>query len=217
MRAAVLCLLSACAAYPQFRGTGQLVVAPTIITESKGHIVDSLDPADLILYDNNVPRPIQTDYAFFPISLVVAVETSQASKGVLDKLGSSGILFTQLMAGDKGETALISFSDDVKQIVDFTSDPDDLAHELKRMRPSGSGAAALDGLATALDMLSHRKAGRRLIVLMIAESRDRASQAARCRRARSTTERRGILAHLLHHLDAIYRPPRHHHRRRRGS
>jgi VWFA-related protein len=174
MRAAALCLLTASAAFAQFRGGAQLVVAPTTIRDSKGRIVDSLDPSDLVLYDNNVPRPIQADYALYPISLVVAVETSQSSKAVLDKLGSSGILFSQLMAGDKGETALLTFSDDVTQLVDFTAEPDDLAHELKRLRPNGSGAAMLDGLAKALDMLARRTPGRRLIVLMIAESRDRA-------------------------------------------
>jgi VWFA-related protein len=177
MRAAVLCLLSASAAWPQFRSTVPLVVAPTTVKDGKGRIVNGLEPADLILRDNNVIRPIQSDIAVFPISLVVAVESSESSKAVLDKLGSSGILFSQLLAADQGETALISFSDNVTQIVDFTSDPDDLTHELKRMRPDGGGAAVLDGLARALDMLSHRKPGRRLIVLMICESRDRSSQA----------------------------------------
>jgi VWFA-related protein len=177
MRAVVLCLLSACAAWPQFRSTVPLVVAPTTVKDSKGKIVDGLEPSDLILYDNNVLRPIQADIAVYPISLVVVVESSENSKAVLDKLGSSGILFSQLLAADQGETALISFSDNVTQIVNFTSDPDDLSHELKRMRPDGGGAAALDGLVTALDMLSHRKPGRRLIVLMISESRDRSSQA----------------------------------------
>jgi VWFA-related protein len=176
MRAAVLFLLSACAAWPQFRSTVPLVVAPTTIKDSKGRIVDGLEPSDLILYDNNVLRPIQADIAVYPISLVVAVESSENSKAVLDKLGSSGILFSQLLAADQGETALISFSDQVTELVPFTSDPDDLTHELKRMRPDGGGAAALDGLTRALDMLAHRKPGRRLIVLMISESRDRSSQ-----------------------------------------
>jgi VWFA-related protein len=176
MRAAVLCLLSACVAWPQFRSTVPLVVAPTTITDRQGHIVDSLDPSGLVLYDNNVPRPIQADLAFFPISLVVAVESSQSSKAILGKLGGSGILFSQLLAADQGETALISFSDAVTELAGFTSDPDDLAHELKRMRPDGGGAAVLDGLSKALDMLAHRRPGRRLIVLMISESRDRSSQ-----------------------------------------
>jgi VWFA-related protein len=175
MRALAVCLLSACAAWPQFRGSGQLVVAPTTIKDSKGRTVGGLEPSDLILYDNNVLRPIQADMALYPISLVVAVESNENSKAVLDKLGSSGILFAQLLAADQGETALISFSDRVTQVVDFTSDPDDLTHELKRMKPDGGGAAALDALSKAFEMLAHRKPGRRLVVLMISESRDRGS------------------------------------------
>jgi VWFA-related protein len=175
MRAALFCLLTACAAWPQFRSTVPLVVAPATIKDGRGRMVDGLDPADLVLYDNNVPRPIHADVAVYPISLVVAVESSESSKAILDKLGSSGILFSQLLAADQGETALISFSDAVAERAPFTSDPDDLTHELKRMRPDGGGAAVLDGLTTALDMLAHRKPGRRLIVLMICESRDRTS------------------------------------------
>jgi VWFA-related protein len=139
-------------------------------------LVDGLDPSDLLLYDNNVLRPIQADLAVSPISLVVALETSASSKAVLDKLGGSGILFSELLAADRGETALITFSDDVSERVGFTADPDDLTHELQRIRPEGKGAAVLDGLSKALDMLAHRPPGRRLMVLMISESRDRSSK-----------------------------------------
>ena len=66
---------------------------------------------DLILYDNNVPQAIQMDWMTYPICLVVAVQTSSNSGAVIDKLGGSGILFTQLLAADAGETAVISFSD----------------------------------------------------------------------------------------------------------
>jgi hypothetical protein len=176
MRCVLVFLLSACAAWAQFRGASQLVVAPTAIRDSKGRMVDGLDPADLILYDNNVLRPIQADMAAYPISLVVAVESGENSKAVLDKLGNSGILFSQVMAADQGETALISFSDHVTPLVDFTSDPDDLTSALQRIRPDGAGDAALEGLMKALDMLAHRRNGRRLIVLMISENRDRSSK-----------------------------------------
>jgi VWFA-related protein len=176
MRRVLVYLLSACAAWPQFRGASQLVVAPTTIRDSNGRMVDGLDPSDLILYDNNVLRSIQADLAAYPISLVVAVESSESSKAVLDKLGSSGILFSQVIAAEQGETALISFSDHVTPLVDFASEPDDLTNALKRIRPDGAGDAALEGLMKALDMLAHRKPGRRLIVLMISENRDRSSK-----------------------------------------
>ncbi|HWC96355.1 MAG TPA: hypothetical protein VG456_06395, partial [Candidatus Sulfopaludibacter sp.] len=113
MRVIACSLLTICAAWGQFRSTVPLVVAPTTVTDSKGRYVDGLDTEDLILYDNNVPQKIHLDWMTFPISVVVAVQTSDNSRPVLDKLGGSGILFTQLLAGEGGETAVISFSDEV--------------------------------------------------------------------------------------------------------
>ena len=102
MRAAALLLLIATVAGAQFKSTATLVVAPTTVTDSKGKYVDAVVPEDLVLYDNGVRQPIQVDESFNPISLVVAVQTSANSAAILDKLGSSGILFTDLLAGDRG-------------------------------------------------------------------------------------------------------------------
>jgi len=43
------------------------------------------------------------DWMTYPIDLVVAVQTSSNSGAVVDKLGGSGILFTQLLAADAGK------------------------------------------------------------------------------------------------------------------
>jgi VWFA-related protein len=166
-----------CICFAQFSTTVQLVVAPTTITDSKGRYVDGLTPDDLILYDNNVPQKIRMDWMTYPISLVVAVQTSANSGAVIDKLGGSGILFTQLLAADAGETAVLSFSDEVKVHQDFTSDPDLVTHSLRMLRKEGGNAHMLDAMVKALDMLEGKRQGRRLIILMIAEKRDRGSEA----------------------------------------
>jgi hypothetical protein len=98
MRLTVAILLLSLSASAQFKSTVPLVVAPTTVTDSKGHNVDGLSADDLILYDNNVPQKIQMDWTSYPIDLVVAVQTSANSGAVIDKLGGSGILFTQLLA-----------------------------------------------------------------------------------------------------------------------
>jgi len=161
----------------QFKTTVPLVVAPTTVADSKGHYVDGLTTADLILYDNNVPQPIQMDWMMYPIDLVVAVQTSSNSGAVIDKLGGSGILFTELLAADAGQTAVISFSDDVKLHQDFTGDPDLVTHALRMLRKEGGNAHILDALQQALVMLERRPPGRRRIIFMIAERRDRSSAA----------------------------------------
>lgn len=175
MRSAAGLLILTCAGWAQFRSTVPLVVAPTTVTDAKGNYVDGLTPGDLILFDNNVPQPVQMDWMTYPISLVVAVETAANSGAVIDKLGGSGILFTQLLAADAGETAVLSFSDEVKLHQDFTSNPDEVTRSLRMLRKEGGGAHMLDALRQALVMLEQRPAGRRRIVLMIAERRDRSS------------------------------------------
>lgn len=176
MRVAVISLLAFSCAWGQFRSTVPLVVAPTTVTDAKGRYVDGLDAPDLVLYDNNVPQTIHMDWQTFPISLVVAVQTSDNSGPVLDKLGGSGILFTQLLAGDAGETAVLGFGDQVTVRQDFTGDPDKVIKAMRKFRTEGGRAPALDAVSMALQMLSHCAPGRRHIILMISEKRDRGSE-----------------------------------------
>src|ERR1700730_15430316 len=173
--AAVLTLLSF-SGWAQFKSTVPLVVAPTTVTDAKGHYVDGLTPEDLILYDNNGPQAIQMDWMTYPLDLVVAVQTSSTSGAVIDKLGGSGILFTQLLAADAGETAVISFSDEVKVHQEFTGNPDLVIHALRMLRKEGGDAHMLDAIRQALLMLEQRQPQRRRIILMIAEKRDRSSK-----------------------------------------
>ena len=177
MRAAAVCFLASCPLWGQFRSTVPLVVAPTTVRDAKGRFVDGLDVPDLVLFDNNVPQTIHMDWMTFPISLVVAVQTSSNSGAVLDKLSGSGILFTQLLSGEAGETAVLSFSDGVTVHQDFTTDSDKVADSLAHLKMEGGSAPALDAIRKALDMLSHCKPGRRHIIFMIAERRDRDSAA----------------------------------------
>ena len=176
MRLPTAIVLLTCPCWAQFKSTVPLVVAPTTITDSKGHNIDGLTPDDLILYDNNVPQKIQMDWMAYPIDLVVAVQTSANSGAVIDKLGGSGILFTQVLAAYAGETAVISFSDEVKVHQEFTDNPDFAIHSLRMLRMEGDDAHILDALRQALSMLEHRPPGRRRIIFMIAERRDRSSK-----------------------------------------
>src|SRR5580700_308354 len=83
MRVLAAAFVTVFAAWGQFKSTVPLVVAPTTVTDAKGHFVDGLDTSGLILYDNNVAQHAQLDFEVYPISLVVAVQTSLNSEAVL--------------------------------------------------------------------------------------------------------------------------------------
>jgi VWFA-related protein len=173
----ILLILVAGIARPQFKSTARLVIVPTTITDVKGRFVDGLEPEDLVLYDDNVAQTIQMDWMTFPVDLIVVVETGATAGAVIDKLGGSGVLFTQLLAAQGGETAIVSFSDNVIAHQTFTGNPDSVTHNLRMLRKEGGGAHVLDALVYALRMLDARPPNRRRIVLMIAEKRDRGSSA----------------------------------------
>jgi VWFA-related protein len=177
MRLAIALALLTCTCQAQFKTTVPLVIAPTTIKDSKGHYVDGLTPEDLILYDNNVPQPIHVDWTNYPIDLVVAIQTSANSGAVIDKLGGAGILLTQSVAADAGDTAVISFSNDVRVHQEFTRSADPVIHALRMLRMEGGNAHMLDALLQAATMLEKRPPARRRIILMIAEKRDRSSAA----------------------------------------
>ena len=176
MRPTAAFLLTASLAFAQFKSTVPLVVAPTTVTDAQGRLVDGLTAGDLTFFDNSVPQKIQVHETFDPISLVVLIEANSASAAILDKLGGSGILFSDLLSLPAGETALVAFSDEVKVLEDFTADSSKLTTALHDLRVEGDGCVLLEGLRTSLHMLSTRAAHRRRILLVIAERRDRSSK-----------------------------------------
>ena len=175
MRVSPALLLLPAAALAQFRSTVPLVVAPITVTDAQGHYIDGLTEDDLLLSDNNVLQRIRLDYDPYPISLVVAVENGAKSEPAINKLGGSGILFANLVAAYGGETALLTFADEVTLRHDFTGDADAIAKPLRNLHVEGVGACTIDAIQKAMTMLAERPKERRRILFIVAESRDRSS------------------------------------------
>jgi VWFA-related protein len=176
MRLPAILILAVCPALGQFRSTVPLVVSPTTVTDAKGQPVDGLTAADMVLYDNNVPQKIQVEALYDPISLVVAIENSVSSIAILDKLGRSGVLFTDLLAAEGGETAVVSFASSVRLAQDFTADSTQLSRTIRALRGREDGVALLDAVGESLRLLSGRNPSRRKVLLVIGERRDRSSK-----------------------------------------
>jgi VWFA-related protein len=176
MRLTAILILLVCPALGQFRSTVPLVVSPTTVTDAKGQPVDGLTAADLVLYDNNVPQKIQVEALYDPISLVVAIQNSVSSIAILDKLGRSGVLLTDLLAAEGGETAVVSFASSVRLVQDFTADSTQLSRAIRALRGREGGVALLDAVGDSLRLLGGRNPSRRKVLLVIGERRDRSSK-----------------------------------------
>jgi VWFA-related protein len=152
------------------------VVSPVTVTDSNGRFINGLTVADLVIYDNRVPQKVQLQVVEEPVSLAVLIQVSPNAAAVLDKLGHSGVMFSDLLAGYQGETSIATFSNEVRVVQDFTPDSAKLTKVLKYMRPKGDGCALYDAVSESIHLLDHRDPKRRRILLAIAQTRDQGSK-----------------------------------------
>ena len=176
MRVTTLLLLTVAPALAQFKSTVPLVLSPVTVTDAKGRAVNGLTAADLEIFDNSVPQKVQLQVVDEAVSLAVLIQVSPNASAVLDKLGRSGSLLSDLLAAYQGETAILTFSDAVNLAQDFTPDSTKLTKVLKYLRPKYDGAVLYDGVSAALHLLDKRDSSRRRILLVIAQQHDRSSK-----------------------------------------
>jgi VWFA-related protein len=174
IRTALLALLLA-QDDPVIRSTVVNVQVPVTVLDKKGNFLAGLTAEDFRLFDLGLPAKVQVDESARPISLVVAVQASSGTRGVLDTVRKASALFLPLVAGDTGEVAVITFDHRVEVLSPFTSDAAQLRTAFAKLK-SGSAQHHLDDATMeAIRLLRTRGAERQKVVLLISESFDQGS------------------------------------------
>jgi len=163
-------------AITSFQTTVQNIVAPVLVTDRDGNIVDALKPSQFHLYDNGVEQNISVDTSYMPISLVVAIEKSSRVEAILPQLKKLGTLLTQI-TGKSGEAAVLEFDCRLATPVDFTTDNDKIKVAIENLKPGCGGTRLDDAVEHGIYMLSKRPAANRRVLLLVSETRDEGSQA----------------------------------------
>jgi VWFA-related protein len=151
------------------------IIAPTLVTDRSGQIVDGLQPAQFHLFDNGKEQNIQVDVTFEPISVVVAIEASSRVDALMPQLRHLGTLMP-LVAGDHGEVAVIAFDSRMQVLQDFTTDPDKVKAAIDKLHSGNSSSRMIDTVDKAVYMLRNRPKNNRKIILLVSETRDVASE-----------------------------------------
>src|SRR4051794_37291731 len=99
------------------------LVAPVLVTDKDGNLVDGLQPNQFHLFDNGKEQNIQVDVSYEPISLVIAMECSARVESILPQMRHLGSL-VQTIIGTQGEAAVIKFDGRIITMQEFTNDPD---------------------------------------------------------------------------------------------
>jgi len=159
------------------RTTTSIVIAPVSVRQKNGEFVDDLQLGDFQLFDHNRPQTITADVRNEPLSLVVAVQKSTNMDQILPKIQRVGPMLNDILAGQDGEVALVAFDHRIQTVQDFTNETTKISEGLRNIKPGSTNHAVIDAEMACVRMLRSRPKDRRKVLLLIAEKRDRGSQA----------------------------------------
>ncbi len=160
------------------RVTTNEVLVPTLVERGPGEVVYGLKPSDFELTDNGVPQKLRVEEEMdtAPVALVVAIEQGRSAALQFDKLAKLGPLLSIFLGNGKGEVALVGFDSTPQLLHDFTRSGDDLDDPLKHLQPGDGGAAILDTVGYAVQLLESQPLQYRRVLLLISEERDHGSK-----------------------------------------
>jgi VWFA-related protein len=196
-----------------FKSSTRFVIAPVTVTDRDGSVVDNLNTTDFQLFDNKKLQKITEDQASHPISLVVAVEAGAEVEKIIPQVSKIGTLLSNLLVGDSGEVAVLSFDHRVQTLTAFTSDPDMINAAMKKLKPGSTTFRLNDAAMQGINMLKNRPSTRKRILLLISESRDYGSE-LHVRDVLTEAEFANVvvysvnMSHLLASLTSTAQPPR---------
>jgi VWFA-related protein len=158
--------------------TANEVLVPTLVEKRGGGVIYGLKQRDFILEDNGVPQKIhvQEEMDTAPVALVVAVEQGGVSVLEFDKLAKLGPLLDLFLSDHKSQAALVGFDAKPHLIHDFTHQNEEINEALKHLEPGAGGAAILDTVSYAVDLLETQPKEYRRVLLLISEQRDHGSK-----------------------------------------
>lgn len=157
-----------------------LVSVPVTVTNAKGELALNLDANDFQITDNGVPQKIAfLESAPPPLSIVLLVETSSRIDPLLRDMRKTGILFADLLMGPDDEAAVMSFSESVDKLADFTTDHEVILNTINTLKSGTERLKLFDAMALGVDLLSSRRQlpsadlqERRLVIVIMSEATD---------------------------------------------
>ncbi len=154
-----------------------LIVVPALVRNKAGELVFTLAAKDFVLTDDGIEQKLtlEEDTGGEPLALVVVVETGGSGARQLDKYHTLGTMIDSIAGNVRHKIAVVEFDSEPRLFQSFTSNANTIQDAMDALTPGDNGAAILDGLAFALDLLSKQPPEYRRAILLLSETVDRSS------------------------------------------
>jgi VWFA-related protein len=163
---------------PLLHRNANIVLVPTLVKTSGGEPVFGLNVKDFILTEDGIEQKISLEENFDsqPLALVIVVQTGGAGRRRLDTYRELGPLLESLVGAVPHRVAVVGFDSEPHIEAEFTSDLNNVAETMTNLQPGDGGAAFVDSLHFAVELLGKQPTSYRRAILSISETLDHGSQ-----------------------------------------
>jgi VWFA-related protein len=154
-----------------------LVLVPALVKTKRGEPVFTLTADSFVVTDDGVEQKVrlEEDSGDQPLALVVVVETGGAGARYLDDYRDLGPMIEAVVGNVRHRIAVVEFDSEPQLLQNFSSNLDTVASTMNQLEPGNDGAAIMDGLGYAVDLLRKQPASYRRAILLLSETVDHGS------------------------------------------
>ncbi len=160
------------------RARSNLVLVPTLVESKGGEPVFNLKAQDFVVKDNGVAQKIHLDPDSdqAPMSIVVLVQVGRSAGREFHKMVGLPTMIGALAGNTQHRTAVVDFDSSPRTLLDFSSNPDAVERAVYSIQPGDDGAAILDAVWYAVDMLQEEPEQNQRVIVLLSETRDHGSR-----------------------------------------
>jgi VWFA-related protein len=159
---------------PTIRVPVRLVTLPTLVFSKEGRLIAGLQSVDFRVHDNGRLQRVTLDSAVSPVSVVLAIQVNQDVRTYVPFIAKAGSVVAALLTGESGETAVITYGDDIAVVKPFATG--DVQSAFKNLAADSSLARMIDAGLRAVTLLRERQASRTRVLLFIGQPLDIGSE-----------------------------------------
>lgn len=161
----------------QFTSEAAMVLTPATVIDRGGKFVRGISAEHFVLFDSGDRQRVIVEEDPQPLSLILALHASFDARKPLHRLRKVASLFGPLVIGANGTAGLVAFRDDVETVVPLTSEFDKVTRAVRALVAKDWGCALVDAIHSSAEILRAGAAGRRKVIVIVTEDRDRSSKA----------------------------------------
>ncbi len=175
---------------PTLTTRSTLVVVPALVRNKAGSLVFTLSADDFILTDDGIPQKLSLllDTDNEPLALVVLIEAGAAtriagwhpaSRSSSNRFDALPVMVEAIAGNVPHEVAVVGFDSRPELLHNFTSNMNTVADEIADFSKEDTGdhgAAILDSIGFAVDLLRKQPTQYRRAILLLSETNDRGSK-----------------------------------------